>query len=181
MGPKALMTNTDIVQKMWISVRSEDTLSLLVGPEGTRFLQWCSGGASRRKPTLGEWHRRGRGEGETASENATVQVTILVPLWLVFRHWDWPIGSWLLSWMCVYNYFCVDCFPCNLGVYTAKNIWLFFNHSRVTSVAAELHAKCRLYNKGEAYGGSADWVCRAWERDTLSTIHWTSARTTVVD
>ncbi len=31
-----------------------------------------------------------------------------------------------------------------------------FNHSRVTSVAAELHAKYRLYNEEDLYGGSAD-------------------------
>ncbi len=41
-------------------------------------------------------------------------------------------------------------------VVTLQKTFGCFNHSRVTSVAAELHAKYRLYNEEEVYGGSAD-------------------------
>ncbi len=73
------MTNTDIMQNIWMSVREDPTTLLLMGLRGTVFVHWCTGSCaegSRQSPPLTR-HRRSRGEGDIALENVRNQVTLM--------------------------------------------------------------------------------------------------------
>ncbi len=75
-----------------MSVREDPTTLLLMGLRGTVFVHWCTRScaeASQKNPPLTR-HRRSRGEGDIALENAKNQVT-LTQQFLAVR------AEWLLS------------------------------------------------------------------------------------